>query len=205
MDIFRSEKAPYILGLLITIIGWHISQIANEISKTQAVSYSVDVDRTTKDVAAHIRNVSRTKSLVDVTFALECEGAARCFEPLRPAPRGQETYGRIEAVPPNATSRQEVQDSPIRILAKNTVAAGGEFRIRGRLLDPNARVNLFFFPNPDESQRPLDIYLYKRDTIGGLFVENYLTILGLSLVLCVGFLIYSLYRGSAPAPRKKRG
>jgi hypothetical protein len=200
MDIFRSEKAPYILGLLITIIGWHITQIANEISRTQAVSYSVDVNRTTRDVSAHIRNVSRTKSLVDVTFALECEGAARCFEPLRPAavPEDEE-FGRIQAIAPNATSRQDVQGSRIRILATNTVAAGGEFLIRGRLADSNSRVNLFYFPNPDPEQRPLDIYLYNRDTPGGLFVENYLGILGFSLVLCVVFLIYSLYRGSRPA------
>ena len=208
MNIFRFDKAPYVLGLLVTVIGWHISQLVNEISTTQAVSYSLDVDRQTREVSALIRNVSRTKSLIDATFSLECADAASCFEPFyEPATGELPTYGKIESIAPNAGSRQNLLDSPIFVQATNTVAAGGRYRIRARLANSHAdaKVNFFFIPNPDPNQRPLDIYLYKRDTIGGLFVENYLGILGISLVFCVIALIYSLIWGPMAAAPAETG
>lgn len=201
MDIFRSEKAPYVLGLLVTVIGWHVSQLVNEITNTQAVSYSVHVNRHTREVSALIRNVSRAKSLIDVTFMLECADAESCFEPLDPPlPNEEPIYGSIEAIEPNATTRQLVLDSPIQLRFTNTVAAGGRYRIMGRLAPSHAdaEVRFFFIPEEDRQRRPLDIYLYRRNTVTGLFVENYLLILGISLVLCILALVYSLVRGTRP-------
>jgi len=199
MNIFKSDKAPYVLGLLVTVIGWHVSQIVNEIRSIQAVSYSVGINRKTGDVTALVRNVSRTRSLAGAIFSLECDNGESCFEALDPFEEGETpVYGSVEAIPPHALTRQVRRDSASSIMFTNTVAPDGRYRIVGKLASSHrhAEVNFFYIPIPNRDGRPLDIYVYNRDTLRGVVIENYLGLLGVSLLLCLIFLVITLIQGS---------
>lgn len=193
MKILTSDKAPFVLGLLVTIIGWHVSQFVAEITKTQAVSYNLQVDRETRDVVASIRNVSRTKSLVNATFSIACANGENCLVPLYPPEAEAEpVYGGIRSFAPNSVHPEPRRNSARSIAFRATIAAGGRFAIVGRLARPDARAEFFFIP---DQQRPLDIYIYDRNTVMGFLVENYLLILLVSFLFFTIALMYSILFG----------
>ena len=83
----------------------------------------------------------------------------------------------------------------------NTIAAGGEFHIVGRLIRPDMNVNFYFIP----AVRPLDIYIYDADSLTGFVVENYLGILIFFLFVTIALLVVSIvFRpGEKPAENKE--
>jgi hypothetical protein len=208
MNIFSSDKAPYIFGLLVTVIGWHVTQIGNEVTKTQSVTYRLNVDHRTGGVAVLVRNVSRTRSLVKATFSLDCPGGVDCLAPLREQASGEEAvYAEVLPIAPNNLAPSPApQQSAASATVVNTVAAGGRYEIVARLAappGPRARrnpivawlapadppVEFFFTPDPE---RPLDILLYDSRSITGFLVENYFRIVVASLFLFAGLLIFSI-------------
>ena len=209
MNIFKSDKAPYIFGLLLTVLGWHVSQFVTEITRTQAVSYSVRIDPGTREVVAEIRNVSRTKSLINATFSLSCRGGANCLVPIEtPEPGSDPEYGTIRTFPPNGVQPTPVTDEPHGVAFRGTVAAGGRYAIVARAARTDAPINFYYVPDPD---RPLDIFIYRRNTVTGFLVENYLRLLVVSFALCLLALLASIVftvrrgRGDAPVPANNPG
>ena len=193
MNIFTSDKVPFVLGLLVTVIGWHVSQFVAEITKTQAVSYNLSTDRKTGDIVASIRNVSRTKSLVNATFSIACVNGKNCLVPLYPPEPGAEPeYGDIRSFPPNSVHPDPVSNTARSISFRATVAAGGRYAIVGRLAQPAAEAEFFFIPDQD---RPLDIFIYDRNSAMGFLVENYLLILLFSFLFFLIALVYSILLG----------
>lgn len=205
MDIFKSEKAPYILGLLVTVISWHVSQLVNEITQTRAVSYSVSINPKTHDVVAKIRNVSRTKSLVNAQFQLACEEGSDCLVPIRTPEAGEvPVYGEVRPIPPNFVRARPVGNAARGVSFVSTVAAGGGYDIAARLVGRNSRVQFYFLPDPEN---PLDIYIYNRNSMLGFLVQNYLLILVISCLACLLLLVIFLGRSivlslrpAAPTP-----
>lgn len=190
MNIFTSDKAPYVLGLLVTIIGWHVSRFVDEVTKTQAVSYNLEVNWDTREVVALIRNVSRTKSLVNATFSIACINGEDCLDPLYPPAAGEEpVYGDIRSFPPNSVHPEPRANSARSIAFRATVAAGGQYAIAGRLARRDSAVEFYFIP---DQERPLDIFIYNRRTVMGLLVENYLLIMISSFLFFMITLIYSI-------------
>jgi hypothetical protein len=191
LNLFKSDKAPYIFGILVTIIGWHVTQIGNEVTNTQAVTYRIDIDRQTGAVVATIRNVSRTKSLTKATFSLACPNGVDCLAPLRPLREGETAvYGEVRPVAPNATAAEPAPgNSAASMGITNTIAAGGQYEMVAQLTRPDSQLEFFFVP--DES-RPLDILLYRSNSITGFLVENYFRLVIISLVIFVGLLIASM-------------
>lgn len=209
MNIFKSDTAPYAFGLLLTVLGWHVSQFVTEITQTQAVSYSVRVDSETREIVAEIRNVSRTKSLTNATFSLSCRGGAHCLTPLEPPEPGSDPeYGTIRTFPPNAVQPVPVADEPHRVAFRSTVAAGGRYAIVARAARADAPIDFYYVPDP---ANPLDIFIYRRNTVTGFLVENYLRVLVVSFVLCLlallASIVLSVRRGKekAPVPAKDAG
>lgn len=205
MDLFKSDKAPYILGLLVTVISWHVSQFVNEITQTRAVSYSVSINPKTHDVVAEIRNVSRTKSLVNAQFQLACEDGRDCLAPIRTPGRGEvPVHGEVRSIAPNFVHARAVSDEARGVTFVSTVAAGGGYDITARLVGPDYGVQFYFLPDPEN---PLDIYIYDRHSMLGFLVQNYLLILVISCVACLLLLVIFLGRSivlslrpAAPTP-----
>lgn len=190
VDLFKSDKAPYVLGLLVTVLGWHVSQFVNEITRTQAVSYNLTIDSETREVVAEIRNVSRTKSLINATFSVACRGGVQCLVPLeRPEPGESPEYGRIRTFPPNSVHPIQRLNESTAITYMGTVAAGGRYAIIGRAARADSQIEFYYLPDPAQ---PLDIFIYKRRTVTGFLVENYLRMLVISFVLCLAALIFSI-------------
>jgi hypothetical protein len=188
MNIFTSDKAPYVVGLLATILGWHVSQLAEEVRSTRAVAYSVAFDTDDRTITATIENVSKTKSLVEAEFALACGSGKSCLL-LQPAPPQQKArrYGFVRVAPPNAPSAtQFTVNDPREISIKTTLAAGGRLEFGGTL-ERDAPIPSFFF-KPD-AQKPLDIYLYEAGSPIGVVVRNYFTIILISFIVLLAILM----------------
>ena len=191
MNIFKSDKAPYIFGLLLTVLGWHVSQFVREITSTQAVSYSVTIDPQTREVIAEIRNVSRTKSLINATFSLACRSGAHCLVPIEtPEPGSPPEYGAIRTYPPNAVQPTTVTNQPHGVSFRSTVAAGGVYAIVARVNAADAPLDFYYLP---DAARPLDIFIYRRSTVTGFLVENYLRVLVGSFVICLIATLLSIW------------
>lgn len=192
MNIFRSDKAPYILGLLVTVISWHVSQIGNEVTKTQAVTYRLDINPKSGEVVALVRNVSRTKPLVRATFSIACAGGVNCLAPLRPPTRGEDpVYGEVRPVAPHATAADVVEggNEPYAVSVVNSLAPGGQYEILAQHARRDVPLEFFFIP---DQGRPLDILIYDSKSITGFLVENYFRMLIVSLLLLSGLLIASI-------------
>ena len=189
MHIFLSDKVPYIVGLLLAVIGWQISQLVTMITSTRAVAYELSIDRTSGEVVARVKNVSRTKSLENVTFAISCAAPQPCFAPLVAAEADEEPmFGNIRPVPPNLPVVTARSDSQMSIQYTNSIAAGGEFRIVGRLIRPDMAVNFYFIPGPS----PPDIFIYDGDSLTGFVVEHFLGILIFFLGVTIALLAVSI-------------
>lgn len=195
MDIFRSDKAPYVIGLLVTILGWHISQLADDVRSAHAVTYSVHIHSAQRTVVARIHNVSKTKSLPNVTFSLACSGTQRCLD-------AKTAFINVEA--PNGLAGSEFIPSDGALLMVTTLAAGGRLEIGAGLRAGTSPPKLIFVPDP---AKPLDIYLMESASVRGFIVEYYVEIVFVSFLLLLALLValaIGNYRaGKVPAPAQE--
>jgi len=194
MSVLTADKAPFILVLLLTAAGWQASQLMDEAkSYRAAVSYRVSVDSTDRVLTAHVRNESRTATIVRPRFTLDCPSFEPCLVPLGPVEPGEYPhFAEVEAIPPVALSNVSHHGSSRRASVVITLPPGGQYQIKARLIDTNRRPVFFYIPDSETSQ---GVYLYDRNTFIGTVVDNYLLILLgsfiLTLVAIAAFVVLS--------------
>lgn len=190
MDWLRAEKVPYAIGFLITLLGWHVTQLADEIRNTRSVGYRIE-EQAGSVLVVSIHNVSKSKSVADATFALACPKAAACM-----------AGGTVEIVvtPPTAGPAQPTRSDEF-VAITTTLAADGRvgFRVARKPGQPSP--SFFYVPN---SEKPIDIFVFNARSLRGFVIEHYLQLvlasfLGL-LALIVGMVAYFLrMRQSEPS------
>jgi hypothetical protein len=73
---FKTDKFPYIVGILFAIIGWGIVHITDRLTKAPLVEYNIDklVIQDTTWLTYHIRNLTNDKSFTDNNFLIGTDG-----------------------------------------------------------------------------------------------------------------------------------
>jgi hypothetical protein len=186
-----SDKAPYIVALLVTVLGWHVSQLTEGIRAGHAVGYQVAYDETSKSVRAEVRNSSRTKPIVGARFALVCKRTGGCFESLNGLAGDSAIYGWKKVLPPTADLTEIEPESRDQIEAVTTLAAGGVLVFGGKTPFGRGSFEFYFKPDPDANQS-LDLYIYRSDSIQGFFIENYFLIVLASLAFLLFLFVIAM-------------
>ena len=185
-------NAPsYIVGLLATLLGWHLSELADDIRSTRAVSYRIERPEPGR-IVAEVHNVSKTRSLVEVDFALACPGRDPCVAP--------DTH-RVEVHPPNAPGATTIHSGPRAVLITTTLAAGGRLEFGAALSDKGVAPRFLFVPS---ETNPLDIYVFDAASPRGFVVENYFEIILASFALLSIAFVALLVRASWPKGGARR-
>lgn len=160
MGILAADKAPYVIVLLLSLLGWHVAQLTDEIRSTRAVSY--DVQTSDDEIRVKVHNVSRRQSVGNATFVIQCPREREiCLAP---------GSGRAIIVPPTAVQATAIGNDGNYAEFRVTLAAGGSVEFRARR-EHGQSVPLFLFI-PD-SERPLDVYIYDANTVMGFLVANF--------------------------------
>jgi uncharacterized integral membrane protein len=188
------EKAPYFLVMLFAVIGWLLLQLVEEVRSTRtAVSYSVNVNRTTGEVVALIENESKSASVSRAGYMLDCRGGGRCLAQLYPHEEFEEgTYVEARPIPPfTLGSREPMHGDANGAGTYIALTPGARFTLHARLTDPRADVD-FYFLSP--VNQPANVYVYDKNTLVGILADNFIRILTLLLAICLGALVaYVIY------------
>jgi hypothetical protein len=189
MAMLSEERATFIFGLFLTALGWHFSQITDEIRSSQAVSYEarpiVELDPATRKretaLVVTIENISKEKAVRHASFSLICtkRGAKLCIK---------DNSLRIIAVPPTL-SPEPISDAEIdprtEVEIDATIAAGG--MVSFKVWCDRTCPMLYFIPDND---KPLDLLMIERRSLRGFFATNYfLIVLGSFIVILVCFIV----------------
>jgi hypothetical protein len=163
------DKAPFVLTFLLSLLGWHVTQIVDEVRGTHAVTY--DIHSTKEEYKVTIQNVSKKKSLVDAQFMVSCPGLVHCL---------QENSANIIAFPPTFVPPSGIEGDRSFITTTVTMGLDGKFGLKVKRSPGMAAPKLFFVPNADQ---PIDIYMTDSGSFTGFVVTHYLSILLWTFVL----------------------
>jgi hypothetical protein len=176
MDILRHDKAPYIVALLVSVLGWHIAQLTDDIRSTRSVLYTIETDVKSRQITALVHNVSKTHSLKQARFSLACLPGQACLMP---------NTQRLNVYPPNG-AMAGIESDPTAVTITATMPADGRIDF-GATLSRDGSLPKFVFV-PDE-ENVIDIYVFEGGGIRGFLVENYFSIILISFLLLLALLL----------------
>ena len=185
MNIFRSDKAPYIVGLLVTLLGWHIAQLVEDLRSAKSLTYSVSVEGHPGRVTAYLRNVSKTNAIVGARFTLACAPDVSCLV--------ADTQ-KVVVQEPHLITASDIISASDSIQVETSLAAGAALSFGAQLSGRGSDPKFYFMPGAENT---LDIYLIKRWSVRGVLVENQFAILFTSFVILIILLVviaFTLWR-----------
>lgn len=179
-----SSSAPFVIALLVSALGWQISQISEDIRQTRAISYAISVDETKETALLTISNVSREKAVKELTFSLVCEDQGDCFNKQHPdAPNA---FAQIKAVRPFAPSVRFSHPAADKIDIVATIPAGSAISLLAYLVDGSKRPVMFYVPDADD---PEDLFILRGDEAFGFAIVHYNDIMIWSFAIMLGVLV----------------
>lgn len=208
MNPLRDDKAPYILGLLATLLGWQVNRVAEDVRATLSVAYWLEeTDGANRTLV--VENVSRQKSVTGMTFALVCQQPhciVRDSSRLEGSPPTWTQGDMPEELPEIQPDEQSTDVSQVKVTT--TIAAGGKVLLIYRAVKGQSDPTFYFIPDKNKA---LDIYVLKGDNLKGWAIRNYFNIvvgfLALTLSALAIALIEAIKAGSSvdsKSVRKKR-
>jgi len=179
MNPFQSNSAPFILALIVSALGWYVGEINSDIRNTKVATYRLDAEANAPRAVVTIENVSRTESLEDIVFALECGGDVD-------ERQSGNNRGGIVKFPPIAPIKGIVDRTAGRIAVTASLAPGGAIGLRAALAD--CRGPLVFYYKPKGNDHFL---LLSGSSLRGWMAKNYIDALPiLFFVLAILFLAW---------------
>lgn len=178
MSFLLTDKIPYLVTLLLSLLGWHFTHLIDEVRSHNAVTYEISSTADSYEVTIH--NVSKKKSLIAAQFALSCPQLKHCIVP---------ESANIVAYPPTFVPPTGLEGDRSFVMTTVTMGLGGKVGIKLKKAPGLAEPKLFFVPNPD---KPIDIYMTDSGSLTGFVVTHYLRILIATFILLLGFLVAAL-------------
>jgi hypothetical protein len=79
----NKKEIPYLITILVAIVGWSITHVADRVLKSPVVEYSTSVDTTSepRTIKVTILNLSN-KAFVNLRFELQGQGVKACNVPM---------------------------------------------------------------------------------------------------------------------------
>ena len=129
MTIFRSNSVPYVLVIIVAVLGWQFTQLAPEIASTRAPSYRITIDEDVRTAKLRLTNISRSQPIEQLTFSLVCREKGDCFTKDR-ADGQTGNYAHFIAVAPVAPTGTEFVNATAEFVTFTlTVPAGGSIEL----------------------------------------------------------------------------
>lgn len=187
MNIFQMTATPYVLTLLVSVLGWQLNTISNEITSANAASYGISVDAESKTVSLNVKNLSRKHTLKDIKFSIVCRAEGACFGPADPTRSGSDLAHIVAHAPVAPTETVFVRRAVDEVSAKSTLPAGSKVEIVAKYISETPDFILYYLPDKENN---IELYLLEQSSLFGWFVSNYIIIILISAVF-VAFLIIS--------------
>lgn len=163
------EKWPFVIGLVLSLTGWQITQLVDEVRLAATVLYSTNFNHEKHLFIVDIENASTQKSVSGVRFLIQCGGGNECIDPAA------EETGKIDAPPTYGAEDISKDKNAYRV--KTSLAAGGALRLSAKT---TGKTPPKFYLSLPLSNAP-DIYILDKNTLRGWLVSNYI------VILCVSF------------------
>jgi len=186
----KIDPIPYVLAIVVSALGWQLTNISSEISKTLSLSYNVEVNKSKNIATLHLKNISKGKSVKSLEFSLVCRETSDCFRNV--GSNNDQEYAELIAVPPVGTSATEMKvNSNSTISFKTSLPAGGSVKILTNLVDYEN--DILFYYTPSE-EIPDNISLFGNQSLMAILTENYIKFLVSSFfVMSVCFIFWILH------------
>jgi len=177
----HDEKWPIAVAFVLSLLGWHITQLVDEVKSAVTVLYSIDINEAERLYTVNLENASRKKSVSNVRFLIQCRGSSACL-----VANAKET--EIIDVPPTYSSGSPlIDDNSMQI--KLNIAAGGAFGMRAKMRPGTAHPEFYFVLAPDN---PSDIFILDSTSWRGQFLKHYVQIIAWSFLILVALLVLLL-------------
>src|SRR5205085_10638134 len=76
MSALVSDKAPYIVTLLVAALGWTVNRTVTVLTESPTIAFKIDhKGDNNRVVACHIKNVSRTRQFHELQFLLSADSS----------------------------------------------------------------------------------------------------------------------------------
>jgi hypothetical protein len=177
------DKAAYLLGLVATVLGWQVTKITDDVRSTRSIAYWVETEPKANRTHVLIENVSKDKSVANVTFSMVCIKDPNCIKygttdvTVLPPTTSEVEPDEQGEIPENADELSPEERDKIKVnelIVKTTIAAGGSFGFSFVTRPKMAQPEFFFVP---ERENPIDIYIFKGGSLRGYVVRYYFEIM----------------------------
>jgi len=120
---------PYVLAIIVSALGWQLTQISAEIASTRAASYRITIDEDARTAELRLKNISRSQPIEQLTFSLVCREKGECFTKDR-ADGQTGNYARFKAVAPVAPTGSNIVSANAELVTFTlTIPAGGSIKL----------------------------------------------------------------------------
>jgi len=191
MNIFQMTTGPYLLVLVVSILGWQVNAISTELTSANAASFHVKVYEPEKMVGVQLQNLSRKNAMRNVRFSLVCRSSVSpCFGATGSQQNlfDQTNIIAYSPVAPTATKIAVISADEVTIRTDLPSGAMVEVRAPYAAADPDF-VFYYVADTPvarAEAKEPADrqseIFLVEANSLLGLLLANYVDILIFSLL-----------------------
>src|SRR5690348_3793145 len=137
----HDEKWPFAVAFVLSLLGWHITQLVEEVRSSVTVLYSINIDEAKQLYTVRLENASRKKSVSNVRFLIQCPGSTACLDAAAKA------TDIIEVPPTYSSGSPLIDDNSMQI--KLNIAAGGAFGMRAKLRQGAPRPEFYFVLAPE--------------------------------------------------------
>lgn len=194
MNLLTAEKFPAVLALFVTIVGFYVSTVAEQIRSQAAVSYLL-TQRPSGVTTLQLKNISREQVVRKAIFQLSCLPLVPdCLAFIDEHPENPKYYV-IDRAPPVAPSNARVRSNSMTARLEATLVPGAVVSLSVRLsetaLDKGIEVEFYYTP---DRNAPEAILLLGARSLTARFVDGYLNVMiaafffsGIGLIIMLAF------------------
>ncbi|KGF68922.1 hypothetical protein LL06_13710 [Hoeflea sp. BAL378] len=189
INIFKESSAPYILALLVSLLGWMFNTAIENAKNVWIVQYEIvyDVKNDVPIAEVYFENKSLFKLLNVGTFVIECYDekfrsveAPNCFTKI-PDILGEAAALRVGNVS-SPTMPEKVDNKGYK--ARALIPPGGSVAYRFGLGEANTPLHVSYNPASNTADGGAQMLLTDSWTLEGFIFSNYLRIIGLGFAIC---------------------
>jgi len=194
-NIFKESAAPYILALLVSLLGWMFNTAIENAKNVWIVKYEIvyGVEKNVPTAQVYFENKSLFKLLNVGTFVIECydqkyhtEDAPGCFTEI-PGLQREAAALRVGNVS-SPTIPTKVDNKGYKARAR--IPPGGKIAYRFGLGEANTPLHISYSPENNTDDGGAQMLLTDRWTIEGFIFSNYLRLVGLGFIICFVIIVF---------------
>lgn len=191
MNLFTSDKAPAILVVLLSVVGFYVSTVVTEIRGQAAVTYDFTTDRD-GSASLRLKNVALATTVENARFEMAClSQRPDCLDPMSDR---DGDFHRLTRLPPVSPNNIDVVSSARGAVLSATLLPGAVIEITvqrsGRAISDKDELVFFYNANEDA---PQVLLLLKSAMLTSLLIDKYFDVMVLAFMAALVGLVVVIF------------